>query len=820
MLKKLAFKLSIGSMFVVCLLIHSQEKRADLTMTVTHTGPFAQGDDKSKGDYYSLTVRNLGAANSTGTVLVTDSLPPGMNAISMTGAGWTCRLDSLTCVRSDSLPAPNFYSPIYLFVSISETAQPSVSNTAYLADNDEVSIAHRTISEQTDIGVKAGSSSGDLCSEIQQNAHANGYNVLTYYARSGVTAWKGIRRDTTQSTGVGLFMPTVRTKDQVMVEVCGLRFDTAVNITLASIAIPEAGADIRGSTPTATTTSVIPGSTIDALQTAGNATNSAIAATLPSTAQPSGLSANSILTLGSIKAGAYSGATIQATAEDFARAIATYQKETQVTIQTLRKLCTGQDDTCPAIDKLPAKSNDNEFQTISGAYAGAKKLRQELLELATNPQSDLDTGAFDEAKAKAQQFAVVLASLDSQISAANFGPRASTLAVNYRTVVANASTVKTIMTKDLKIIKAVPNCPLIPPTVVGPSAVQNKTQSVPAASPSDLLAAEYCNLAQFDDILETALKTKITTGGKAEIIQDNTPIYDPASLYTELSNLRNDLEAIDVEVSASFDILNQWYERSTVVYADILTPSTTNIVTRIGINATETFVPFTLSYPATSSSTSSGSASAPVAATTGHFESSTPIVVERIVHMNLVGGALLIHVPTTAFTFTQSTVMPPTSGTTYAPCGGKSMVSIPTGTPPTYYCSVPAINNFQVAGFAAVNVIPFGRNYFPQFSQSWKPKNLRGVFGIMIGSSVTSLGSGFGGLSLEPVNGVVFYGGVASAHNQTLLNGVGSGSNSNVFLSATQTPTNSLSYGFAFGVGMDLSVFAQIFKSTSAPSAP
>ena len=56
----------------------------DLTLSSTH-GSFAQGQN---GATYSLLVSNIASAPTEGTVTVTDTLPGGLAATAMTGAGW------------------------------------------------------------------------------------------------------------------------------------------------------------------------------------------------------------------------------------------------------------------------------------------------------------------------------------------------------------------------------------------------------------------------------------------------------------------------------------------------------------------------------------------------------------------------------------------------------------------------------------------------------------------------------------------------------------------------------------------------------------
>ncbi|PJN21104.1 hypothetical protein CG736_35225 [Kitasatospora sp. CB02891] len=99
-----------------------------LTITKTHTGHFTQGRD----GLYTITVGNTaGAAPTDGTtVTMQDTLPAGLKADSISGTGWTCDQSTLTCTRSDALPAGSSYPPITLQVDVSCSAADDVTNVA------------------------------------------------------------------------------------------------------------------------------------------------------------------------------------------------------------------------------------------------------------------------------------------------------------------------------------------------------------------------------------------------------------------------------------------------------------------------------------------------------------------------------------------------------------------------------------------------------------------------------------------------------------------------------------------------------------------
>ena len=138
-----------------------------LAVTSSHAGGFGQGDT---ADAYTLTVSSAATAGPTaGTVTVTDTLPPGLTPVEMTGSGWTCSLAPVTlppktsrttppntyepqpaCSRSDSLAPGSAYPPITLWVAVANNAQPSVTNLATATGGG--SAAASTGTDRTAIG--------------------------------------------------------------------------------------------------------------------------------------------------------------------------------------------------------------------------------------------------------------------------------------------------------------------------------------------------------------------------------------------------------------------------------------------------------------------------------------------------------------------------------------------------------------------------------------------------------------------------------------------------------------------------------------------
>jgi uncharacterized repeat protein (TIGR01451 family) len=98
----------------------------NLVIAKTHLGNFTQGDS---GDTYTITVTNIGSAATVGTVTVVDTLPAGLTATAIGGAGWTANLNTLTCTRSESLAAGTSYPPITVVVDVATNAV-DLTNTA------------------------------------------------------------------------------------------------------------------------------------------------------------------------------------------------------------------------------------------------------------------------------------------------------------------------------------------------------------------------------------------------------------------------------------------------------------------------------------------------------------------------------------------------------------------------------------------------------------------------------------------------------------------------------------------------------------------
>jgi len=133
--------------------------QADLTVSKSHSGPpLVQG--QASACCYLINVKNTGTGPSSGPVTLVDALPAGLSAKTLNGAGWTCTLATLTCTRSDVLPAGSQYPSIIMIVAVAGDAPPSVTNTATVSGGGEIDTSNDSGSVTNPVG--AAGSAPDL----------------------------------------------------------------------------------------------------------------------------------------------------------------------------------------------------------------------------------------------------------------------------------------------------------------------------------------------------------------------------------------------------------------------------------------------------------------------------------------------------------------------------------------------------------------------------------------------------------------------------------------------------------------------------------
>ena len=120
----------------------------DLTISKTHSGNFTQGQVDAA---YSIVVSNSGTGPTTSAVTVTDNLPSGLTASAMSGSGWNCTLNTLTCTRSDVLGSSASYTPVVLIVNVATNAAALITNTASVTGGGEINTSNDTSSDVTTV---------------------------------------------------------------------------------------------------------------------------------------------------------------------------------------------------------------------------------------------------------------------------------------------------------------------------------------------------------------------------------------------------------------------------------------------------------------------------------------------------------------------------------------------------------------------------------------------------------------------------------------------------------------------------------------------
>jgi len=118
----------------------------DLTIGKTHAGNFTAGQN---GATYTVTVNNTGAAATSGTVTVTESLPAGLSLVSMSGTGWTC--SSNTCNRSNALTGGASYPAVTVTVNVAANAGGSLTNSVTVSGGGDGNTSNNVATDATTI---------------------------------------------------------------------------------------------------------------------------------------------------------------------------------------------------------------------------------------------------------------------------------------------------------------------------------------------------------------------------------------------------------------------------------------------------------------------------------------------------------------------------------------------------------------------------------------------------------------------------------------------------------------------------------------------
>jgi uncharacterized repeat protein (TIGR01451 family) len=126
---------------------------ADVTVDLVQNAAFQAGDQTAS---YTITVTNTGTGATSGLVTLSDVLPAGLSAMSLSGNGWTIVQgsgSSVSASRSDALPAGASFPPLTLTVSIALNAPSSVENTVTAAGGGELNTSNNSDSVTSSISV-------------------------------------------------------------------------------------------------------------------------------------------------------------------------------------------------------------------------------------------------------------------------------------------------------------------------------------------------------------------------------------------------------------------------------------------------------------------------------------------------------------------------------------------------------------------------------------------------------------------------------------------------------------------------------------------
>jgi hypothetical protein len=176
---------------VTCTFTNTQQvqQSPDLTISKSHTGDFTQGQT---GAQYAIAVSNVGPAAASGAVTVVDTLPAGLTATALNGAGWICTLATLTCTRSDALAVSTSYPNIILSVNVASNAPSSLTNSATVSGGGEQNTGNNTANDPTMINPTA---AGPMCNGQTATIYVNAQGRIVGGSDNG-KRYKGELRGT------------------------------------------------------------------------------------------------------------------------------------------------------------------------------------------------------------------------------------------------------------------------------------------------------------------------------------------------------------------------------------------------------------------------------------------------------------------------------------------------------------------------------------------------------------------------------------------------------------------------------------------------
>jgi uncharacterized protein (TIGR03437 family) len=159
---------------------------ADLSITKARAGELIPGQSAT----YTIVVSNaVNSGPTSGTVTVSDAIPPGLTAVTASGSGWTCTVGSVTtCTRSDVLPPGGSYPPITLSVSVAADAPSTIINAVTVSGGGDVSPGNNSA---TDSSTPITNTCLSIATSISANFSANAGQISVLVSNPGPAANSG-----------------------------------------------------------------------------------------------------------------------------------------------------------------------------------------------------------------------------------------------------------------------------------------------------------------------------------------------------------------------------------------------------------------------------------------------------------------------------------------------------------------------------------------------------------------------------------------------------------------------------------------------------
>jgi len=124
----------------------------DLTLLKT---PSASAAVAGQTITFTIKVRNVGDAPSSGRVTVTETPPPNLTVTALSGTGWTCVAATRTCLRDDALAPSASFPDITVTAMIAADAAGTVVNGAVVTGGGDTDPGNGSVTSPIEVGPAA-----------------------------------------------------------------------------------------------------------------------------------------------------------------------------------------------------------------------------------------------------------------------------------------------------------------------------------------------------------------------------------------------------------------------------------------------------------------------------------------------------------------------------------------------------------------------------------------------------------------------------------------------------------------------------------------